>query len=46
MKVHNISKGKKIKTKINIDYLGTMIDNIGFITLRIVMKISNNSVFT
>jgi hypothetical protein len=46
MKVNNISKGKKIKTKINIDYLGTLIDNVGFISLRIVMKMSHNSIFT
>lgn len=45
MKVNNIPAGKKLKTKINVNYKGSK-GNIGFMKLKIVMKMNINSVFT
>ncbi len=45
MKVNNIPAGKKIKTKVNVNYKGTK-GNIGFIKLKVIMKMNINSVFT
>lgn len=46
MSIRNIPAGKKMKTKIKVDYIGNLKDLLGFMTLKIVMKINNNSFFT
>lgn len=46
MKINNIQAGKKIKAKTKLKYVGTLQDKVGFISLKIVMKININSIFT
>ena len=46
MVAHNIPAGKKIKLKINLNYVGTLRDRIGLMSLKVTMKITQNSIFT
>ena len=40
MRAQHVPAGKKIKLKVNVSYLGTLRDRIGFMNLKIVMKIN------
>lgn len=46
MVTHDLSCGKKIKLKINLNYVGTLRDRIGLMSLKVTMKITQNSIFT
>lgn len=45
MRINNIPGGKKIKAKINVNYVGLVKDRLGFIKLKILIKINVNAVF-
>lgn len=45
MQINNIAKGKKIKAKLTVNYLGTLNDNAGFMELKIILTMKNNMKF-
>lgn len=40
MKTYNVPAGKKIKSKIYLDYLGSLSDDLSFMSLVVMMKVT------
>jgi hypothetical protein len=43
MKVHNVPANKKIKIKVNLSYDEKLKEKLGFMNLRIVLKLNTNT---